>query len=119
MSEIKAGPELDASVARALGWSTVHYPNGIPFHPSTSLVDAWSVVEKMKDRGPCVNFIKNKWHCAIGTGEVEENVDVEARTISYGEKCVHGWADTAQLAICLAALACLSARKEGRDERTH
>lgn len=62
---------------------------------STSIADAWQVVEKLRERNvisiSCM--INRKWRCEIVQAE------------SAPQQPINAFADTAPLAICLAALA--------------
>ena len=119
--QMKAGHELDALVAeKVMGWhiqqlssysfaawfdsdnsqtgwteepddyDSLRYFIGV-WHPSTNIEAAWEVVERVKD-----------WRITLSGGEYEGDgwsVGVTNNTDTY-----YGLADTAPLAICLAAL---------------
>ena len=127
---MKAGRELDALIAeKVMGWKyhdwktstafeytkycficgctkRLHAPVAIddfcgtketPPHYSTQIADAWLVVEKLLEMGAWFSLSKNHhnftWDCR---GIINERKDDEVRFIDH--------ADTAPLAICLAAL---------------
>ena len=95
MTERVAGRELDAEVAEKVMWADLdltdyHIERAVPDCYSTSIAAAWQVVEKMKLDSPMVRYDayrdddRPRWTCAING--------------------VRGDANTAPLAICLAAL---------------
>jgi hypothetical protein len=127
---MKAGRELDALVAeKVMGWRPTHgmlhgkeqdlfvdsngNTHGIEcgciedFHPSTNISDAWKVVEKLK-------------HCAEGFAVIKLNPDRNKARYQAGIQYDDGeggpmfmydasaTADTAAMAICLAALKAVS-----------
>ena len=74
---------------------------------STDIAAAWEVLEKMRERGlrPGVNLLDSGWHgYFVDPSVVEDVVDVDGRSIAYHATAIHGYADTAPRAICLAAL---------------
>ena len=100
--EHEAGRETDACVAElVMGWE---YDGGVWYYQedkgmiglpefSTSIADAWSVVEKMKDNDElasitCGDWRNGKWNSWV----------VQLQALGEGE------APTAPLAICRAAL---------------
>jgi Phage ABA sandwich domain len=96
---VKPGPELDALVYEKVFGNRPFkrdplVPRFLP-HYSTSIADAWKVMEKLGDG--CVNEFRTHrscvgrcgWHAHFGNLDLP-NVDA--------------WSDTAPHAICLAAL---------------
>jgi hypothetical protein len=87
---MKPGRELDALVAeKVMGWTKEElllnsspsfraaYQNGAPFY-STSIEDAWQVVEKFKTKDPAIffelsNSITRQWECYLGSGRANED----------------------------------------------
>ena len=120
MSERKAGRDLDAEIAeKVMGWTFVTFPDGacpeikhwhaadgahVSLRPfSTSIADAWQVVEKMND--------ERAW-----SFEMERVGGEDQETgVRFGGNSGFVYAQTAPLAICLAALAATSADRG--DER--
>ncbi len=106
---MKAGRELDAKVAEeVMGWEIITLgntdvwaerlvdgwePKRQNWNPSTQIADAWLVVEKMKNDWCNLEFMCGRYQAKFKTG---------ARVIEY--KYYEAQADTAPLAICLAAL---------------
>lgn len=109
-----SGRELDALIAeKVMGWIVAHssegfyrwkpkpdnpnsyseWQEGLP-HYSTNIADAWHVVEKLKEYG---NVVEVK---CFRSG----SVDVQVRGGNINDIRGAGNADTAPLAICLAAL---------------
>ena len=120
--EVRAGRELDERVAaEVMGWTFVTFPDGVcpevkHWHRedgehvalpgfSTSIAAAWRVVEKLNGAGFSVY---------VGKSPTAQTWDVrgwkEARAGSREHEGSHfiEHADTAPLAICLAALASTS-----------
>lgn len=104
---MKPGPELDALVAeKVMGWNLIDYPNiGVieieteddsfdlaEFKPSTDIKEAWDVVEFTENNVGGIELIslcdEKKYLFRIWNGK--ENIEANA--------------ETAPLAICLAAL---------------
>jgi hypothetical protein len=120
---MKAGRELDALVAeKVMGWtvdpiyrmytgSVVRHAAGhnleTRFNPSTDITAAWEVVEKMRALGLWVEinlgyeFDGPSIDCIIGEYGAAGGI-IEG--LRHGEKQWSEEADTAPLAICLAAL---------------
>lgn len=121
MSDLPAGPVLDQLLAETLlpskSWfvssprsdSVVVY-KGVPWMPSTDIVNAWEVVELMRLQGFVVN-IRSPGVITVGDGyykhdqwyTVFQSGAQEAAAVYDKEGEAH--ADTAALAICLAGLA--------------
>lgn len=118
----EAGRELDALVAeKVMGWQSIEYNDfkiwahqdylpAITNHPlgfampegysplprySTNIAAAWKVVEK---------FEAKHWEISISTDEIGYLVYLTRRNDDGGSTTFKGEADTAPLAICLAAL---------------
>ena len=116
MSERKAGRELDAEIAeKVMGQKMVtDAGNRVGFpHYSTSIADAWRVVERMRERG---------WHVRVDATDAfaVRDAGIASNTCTMHENLPDGGyviqqADTAPLAICLAALAATS--PDRGDER--
>ncbi len=89
MSNLPPGPELDALVAeKVMGWTELMIRGGgVPAY-STSIADAWTVVEKFSDFD---------W-------KLESHGEGHTFTIYKDATHYCGDADTAPLAICYAAL---------------
>ncbi len=109
----EAGPELNAEIAeKVMGWtrgtrSTFSGPvpcwldkqqqvHRLDWNPSTDIAAAWEVLDKMRDMlpgGEVMVFWKDEcWNCTDQIAEAAEPGDLWEQ------------ADTASLAICLAAL---------------
>ncbi|MGC4378284.1 hypothetical protein WD019_15350 [Fictibacillus sp. Mic-4] len=109
---MKAGKELDALIAeKVMGWKVAYYPTidifeaydeernpiilGKHFSPSTNISDAWLVVEWLESN---IGGISLESHC-------------DERRYSFrvfnGTHWIVARAETAPLAICLAALKCV------------
>lgn len=116
MTELPAGPELDAAIAeQVMGWTKskefwgFHRGYGRPslpiwepkcrcedWTPSTDIAAAWAVVERVNALGFTVKVMRE--NCA--------GVRYDCTTDTpLGDLCVNVTADTAPLAICRAALA--------------
>lgn len=109
---MNAGRELDALIAeKVMGFETVNFKSSdpheiivtkdaegnmrmaVPFY-STDIAAAWEVVEKLRDTWAIeLHGRDGAWSCLV-----EEGDEVTAHFIAIAE------ADTAPLAICLAAL---------------
>lgn len=116
---MKAGRELDALIAeKVMDWNWVNVfsnalmivppigdklrhthkyvdkgiPDNMP-HYSTNIADAWRVVEKLQE---------NDWEVIIETRSNETEVKAKGRMGGWID--MYGIAETAPLAICLAAL---------------
>lgn len=75
------------------------------FNPSESIADAWLVVEKMtKENGISLGKAGDNWECCISTSE--------GRFLQTGGVDVFATADTAPMAICLAALKAVEGKNE-------
>jgi competence transcription factor ComK len=111
---MKAGRELDALIAeKVMGWKrkTIKLVNMVeeqdvlidprlktysqPPHYSTNIADAWLVVEKFPQIDICMSKVDDKWNCFI---EFADHMAI---------------AETAPLAICLAALKACGVEVEG------
>lgn len=121
IDELPAGPELDGLVAeKVMGWKWnseigewIH-ENSIPygphdggFRPSTSISDAWQVMEKMKahdDFIVCRSIESCRVHKAINWCVVIVRKDRPSFNITVA-------ATTAPLAICRAALHAIGGRE--------
>ena len=109
MCEHKPGPEFDALIIKkVLGWKVIGccgeqqiWENENektvwtgPFCPSTDITTAWEVVEKLIEMRQYCRLQwthgNGVWACSVGTGWLE--------------------ADTASMAICLAALRAAEAK---------
>lgn len=134
IDELLAGRELDALIAeKVMGWKRIPVPpdaNGhfagealmqtdpppnfrwnplgkIPFdtwvpHFSTDIAAAWQVVEKLVAEGYCPALLyDDEGHWGLFFDGVSQ---AEAQPESYVVFTTPAWADTAPLAICLAAL---------------
>ncbi|WP_276666029.1 BC1872 family protein [Caldibacillus debilis] len=109
--------EIDRLVAeKVMGWDLYVSPYGswyctgkayIPnskFTPTTEIKDAWQVVEKLK-----IEVIPL-------AGQPPKNMRYQAKIYNRQlGKCYEAFAETAQLAICLAALKAVGVEVEGDD----
>lgn len=127
-----AGPELDALVASVVfgkqpcdEWHLFHagmwtpneghdpdahccYPSQRPVQYSQLIQAAWLVVEKMRERWfTCVNLIPDD------DPDKAHGCNYECEIFGSVAKPARGYADTASLAICRAALAASADRSEG------
>ena len=121
MSKMKAGKEVDTLVAEKLmGWHSAHNeayplqwttPTGLvtwehtsygAFKPSSDIATAWELLEKMRLK---YGHVVVAWHPfdAIPDGEGGDYA-VYSHWSCYIEEVGEATADTAPLAICLAAL---------------
>ena len=72
---------------------------------STDIASAWEVVENMRERRPLVNLMNDGWHCRMKVDGLDEEVYIDGQAVAFTQPSVHAnGCDTAQLAICLAAL---------------
>jgi hypothetical protein len=114
---MKAGRELDALIAeQVMGWTKRSIPDEIvgpewywcseagpkqlvsSWRPSTEIHWAWMVVERLRGQHCCTKLYSDHgyvWECTL----IKEFDDPHA-----GEQPLFGQAETAPLAICLAAL---------------
>lgn len=104
---LKAGRELDVLIAeKIMGWPADDWRR-IPSY-STSISDAWLVVEKMTERaftGFAITVSRSE-HFVGATAVFMPVTRAGSETeLRYGEQPVQARADTAPLAICKAALA--------------
>jgi hypothetical protein len=112
-----AGPELDALIAtQVMGWTRATLTDDVTgperwwcsgstawflvdaWKPSTEIHWAWKVVEKLRGQHCCTKLYSDHhyiWECTL----IEEIDDPHT-----GRQSLFGQADTAPLAICLAAL---------------
>jgi hypothetical protein len=112
-----AGPELDALIAeQVMGWTKRELtdpitgpewywcgPKGqlhhvLAWRPSTDIRCAWKVVEQLRGQHCCTKLYSDHnyiWECTMSTRFDDPHT---------GKPPVFGQADTAPLAICLAAL---------------
>jgi len=120
IEDMKAGRELDALVAeKVMGWKKVKWLGDYDWrdkdgeqpytvrawNPSTDIAAAWQVVEKIQERQGRDRFIiylSSYW----GTNSWVYKCEFIMETVN---KSVDGFADTAPLAICLAALRAVGA----------
>lgn len=125
--ELVAGVELDALVAeKVFGWRRATYgwidPDRGPYiEPapfSTSIASAWLVVEKMRERGfgLILNETPGQYRAAFWRYDGKDGWSIDA-WVRSPSPTVTVWAETAPLAICLAALKAVSGPSSGsRDE---
>jgi hypothetical protein len=111
---VKAGPELDALVAeKVMGWKVWQASSAVilfdrgtgkwtTFSPSTGIVSAWEVLERLREiweieMGGCPTPLVDARHASWG-------VRLNPKVTTDDRVSVEAQADTAPLAICLAAL---------------
>ena len=123
IEQMQPGPELDAAVAAALGWTRVYVedenriwgcPPGLDVNGerrvpaySTHIVVAWQVVERLSQKGWNWSLSRDCGLC----GETETKGDMSYRFVLAAPNLPMAgfWAPTAPHAISLAALAALGA----------
>jgi len=106
LSELEAGPELDSLVdEKIFGREYIRGYGALPY--STDIGAAWEVVEKMR------NWPNGHWWLSLSQiagvrGEWRAGFSFGGMAVDHSPKFVV--ADTAPLAICLAALKAIDAK---------
>lgn len=133
MDEHKPGPELDAVMAEMMGWhrgalqsdNSYWFTKGPPkpgYNPgfpcplfSTDIAAAWKVVEWLFKHNYAVSLMGSgrKWICQLNERVALANICFGA--LRNAPKSARAMADTAPLAICLAAMVVAEGTKAETD----
>jgi hypothetical protein len=122
VSELKAGRELDRLIETKVFGTRIPKAEGLRLNPppySTDIAAAWTVAEKMRERGSLVTVksIPKESAFILEGSRSEYDAPCPDRQVGKGKVCCQlhwmgegfrhdelAMADTAPLAICLAAL---------------